>query len=146
MIVLNFNDLEPVWISWKLSDITQFSWSIIQTEWVPQMTIIWISFGLLFSRLKYSKIWMWVIENENRILVFSKLKNWNSVASCVNKMRLWVLKPVHCHIRVKLWVITVGTPLLHFISPPNFQQNFSLFSLPSLSLFSFSLPSSSPTS
>ena len=96
MIVLNLNDLELVWRSWKLSDITQFSWSVIQTEWIPQMTIC---FGSLFSWLKYSKIWMWMMENENRILVFSKLENWNSVASSVDKMRLKALKPMHCHIK-----------------------------------------------
>ena len=29
------------------------------------------------------------MENENRILVFSKVENWNSVANVVNKMLLW---------------------------------------------------------
>ena len=60
---------------------------------------VWLSFGSLFSWLKYSKIWMWMMENENRILVFSKLENWNSVASSVDKMRLKALKPMHCHIK-----------------------------------------------
>ena len=82
------------------------------------------------------------MENENRILVFSKVENWNSVANVVNKWRYGPLTSALSH-RSLGWVITVVTPQFHFISPPNFQQNFSLFSLPSLSLLSHQSQASS---
>ena len=103
---------------------------------------VWLSFGSLFSWLKYSKFWMWMMENENRILVFSKVENWNSVANVVNKWRYGPLTSALSH-RSLGWVITVVTPQFHFISPPNFQQNFSLSSLPSLSLISHQSQTSS---
>ena len=103
---------------------------------------VWLSFGWLLPWLKNSKFWMWMMENENRILVFSKVENWNSVANVVNKMTLWAL--YQCVVTSESsWVITVATPLFHFISPPNFQQNFSLSSLPSLSLISHQSQTSS---
>ena len=122
-------------MGWKLSDITQFHDPSSKPSGSHGWASVWRSFGSLFSWLKYSKKWIWAIENEKKFQVFSKLENWNSVASSVNKMRLWAPKQVHCHIHLRLWVITVGTPLFHFISTQNFMQKFSLFS--------FSLPSSS---
>ena len=45
-------------------------------------------------------------------------------------MKLWAPSPVHCHIRNRLVLITVGA-LFHFSSPQFFCWKFSLFSLPS---------------
>ena len=43
--------------------------------------LVWMSFGSPFSWLNDSKKWVWVMESENSILLFSKLKTGHSVAS-----------------------------------------------------------------
>ena len=82
-------------------------------------------------------------------LVFKTHHPWLS-GNLVNKLSQWAPSPMHCPIHLRLvMTVRVSPVTLHF------SENFllkifpfltSVFSLPSLNLFSFSLPSSSPTS
>ena len=66
------NYLEFVWIAWKLSDITQFTWSIIQNKWVPQMDDCLAWFWMIVSITQFSDFWVMSYENWKHILgVFS---------------------------------------------------------------------------
>ena len=114
---------------------------------------VWLSFGSLFSWLKYSKFWMWMMESENGILVFSKVENWNSMANVVNHMTLWA--PYQCIVTsfVRLGYYCCNSPISFHFSPKFSAKLFPFLtslSQPPLTsesgLFSFSLPFSSPAS
>ena len=97
--------LELVWITLILSDITQFSSLSFQNAWVPQKILCLAWFWVLVSSTQNSKIWVWAMEFENNIWVFSKTENWFSVdgvhsfvkkLSYWNEICNWVFKPNKC--------------------------------------------------
>ena len=51
------NDLELVWMGWVLSDITQFSISIIQIVWVQLMSICLDEFWIIVSITLSDELW-----------------------------------------------------------------------------------------
>ena len=51
------NDLELVWMGWVLSDITQFSISIIQIVWVQLMSICLHEFWIIVSITLSDELW-----------------------------------------------------------------------------------------
>ena len=68
----NIDHLELVWMGWVLSDITQFSVSIIQIMWVPWMSICLDEFWIIVSITQFSDFWVMSYENWKHILsVFS---------------------------------------------------------------------------
>ena len=64
----NIDHLELVWMGWVLSDITQFSVSIIQIMWVPWMSICLDEFWIIVSITQFSDFWGMSYENWKHIL------------------------------------------------------------------------------
>ena len=64
----NIDHLELVWMGWVLSDITQFSVSIIQIMWVPWMSICLDEFWIIVSITQFSDFWVMSYENWKHIL------------------------------------------------------------------------------
>ena len=72
-------------------------------------------------------------------LVFKFDHPWLS-GSSVNRLPQWALRTVHCPISTQHSYDRWSWNLIHFSSSKFFSSKISLFSLPSLNLFSFSLP------
>ena len=79
-------------MGWKLSDITQFSWSIIQTKWDP-----WISISLdEFWVTVFMTQWLKKMDESNekwkQVSAIFKTQKLKLSGMSVNKMRLWAPK------------------------------------------------------
>ena len=64
----NIDHLELVWMGWVLSDITQFSVSIIQIMWVPWMSIFLAEFWIIVFITQFSDFLVMNYENWKHIL------------------------------------------------------------------------------
>ena len=75
--------------AWKLSDITQFSWSIIQNKWVPQIDDCLTWFWMI-SITQFSDFWVMSYGNWKHILVGFSFHS--SVLNCISviKTTYWI--------------------------------------------------------